>query len=93
MSSDKNSCHCVKTFGGRSKDADLGAAGWRLVLLKRLQRVVRQNNFMFSFDPQDGFHMVGIHKKLQKYSHKNFQEFMLFDLQGRLSQCSALPFG
>eukprot|EP00854_Cymbomonas_tetramitiformis_P005862 gene5862-biopygen5888 len=57
----------------------------KMETLKKLRRVTSQGDWCFSFDLKDGYHAVGIDPE--------FQEFMQFDIQGVLYQCSALPFG
>ncbi|KAK3239619.1 hypothetical protein CYMTET_50463 [Cymbomonas tetramitiformis] len=63
--------HCVKS---RCK----------METLKKLQRLAKPNDWCFSFDLQDGCHVVGIDPA--------FQEYMQFDVRGELFQCGALPF-
>lgn len=58
----------------------------RMETLKKLRRLAKPNDWcFFTFDLQDGFHALGI--------HRDFQKFMQFDIQGELFQCSAVPFG
>ncbi|KAK3256298.1 hypothetical protein CYMTET_34561 [Cymbomonas tetramitiformis] len=64
--------HCVKS---RCK----------METLKKLRRLAKPNDWCFSFDLQDGYHVVGIDPA--------FQEYMQFDVRGELFQCGALPFG
>ncbi|KAK3269832.1 hypothetical protein CYMTET_21730 [Cymbomonas tetramitiformis] len=64
--------HCVKS---RCK----------METLKKLHRLAKPNDWCFSFDLQDGYHVVGIDPA--------FQEYMQFDVRGELFQCGALPFG
>ncbi|KAK3232857.1 hypothetical protein CYMTET_56809 [Cymbomonas tetramitiformis] len=49
------------------------------------ERLAKPGDWCFGFDLQDGFHALGI--------HPDFQQFMQFDLQGELFQCSAILFG
>ena len=53
--------------------------------LKTLSRMAHKGDYMFSFDLQDGYHAIGIAPEDRKY--------FTFNLNGRLLQCSALPFG
>ncbi|KAK3238437.1 hypothetical protein CYMTET_51557 [Cymbomonas tetramitiformis] len=64
--------HCVKS---RCK----------METLKKLRRLAKPSDWCFSFDLQDGYHVVGIDPA--------FQEYMQFDVRGALFQCGALPFG
>ncbi|KAK3233721.1 hypothetical protein CYMTET_56004 [Cymbomonas tetramitiformis] len=64
--------HCVKS---RCK----------METLKKLRRLAKPNDWCFSFDLQDGYHVVGIDPA--------FQEYMQLDVRGELFQCGALPFG
>ncbi|KAK3266657.1 hypothetical protein CYMTET_24735 [Cymbomonas tetramitiformis] len=64
--------HCVKS---RCK----------MEMLKKLRRLAKPNDWCFSFDLQDGYHVVGIDPA--------FQEYMQFDVRGELFQCGALHFG
>ncbi len=59
--------------------------GMRMETLTRLRTLARPGDWMFSFDLQDGYNMVGIHPEDRKY--------FTFDIGGRLFQCAALPFG
>ncbi|KAK3248980.1 hypothetical protein CYMTET_41578 [Cymbomonas tetramitiformis] len=56
----------------------------KMETLKKLRRLAKPNDWCFSFDLQDGYHLVGI--------DKDFSEYMQFDV-GELFQCGALPFG
>ena len=53
--------------------------------LKKLARMARKGDYMFSFDLQDGYHAIGIAPEDRKY--------FTFNLNGKLLQASALPFG
>ena len=53
--------------------------------LSRLRTLARKNDWMVSFDLQDGYNMLGLHPDERK--------FFAFDIQGELFQCAALPFG
>ena len=57
----------------------------RFETLKLLQRIAKKGDYMFSFDLQDGYHAIGIAPEDRKY--------FTFNLNGRLLQASALPFG
>ncbi|KAK3256187.1 hypothetical protein CYMTET_34663 [Cymbomonas tetramitiformis] len=57
----------------------------KMKTLKKLRQLAEPNDWCFSFDLQDGYHVVGI--------DPDFQKYMQFDLQGHLFQCTALPFG
>ena len=57
----------------------------RFETLKTLSRIARKGDYMFSFDLQDGYHAIGIAPEDRKY--------FTFNLNGRLLQASALPFG
>jgi hypothetical protein len=53
--------------------------------LTRLRTLARKDDWMVSFDLQDGYNMLGIHPADRK--------FFTFDIQGELFQAAALPFG
>ncbi|KAK3232555.1 hypothetical protein CYMTET_57092 [Cymbomonas tetramitiformis] len=57
----------------------------KMETLKKLRRLAKPNDWCISFDLQDGYHVVGIDPA--------FQEYMQFDVRGKLFQCGALPFG
>ena len=57
----------------------------RFETLKTLSRLAKKGDWMFSFDLQDGYHTIGIAPEDRKY--------FTFNLNGRLLQASALPFG
>jgi hypothetical protein len=57
----------------------------RFETLKTLNRLAKKGDYMFSFDLQDGYHAIGIAPEDRKY--------FTFNLNGRLLQASALPFG
>ncbi|KAK3278968.1 hypothetical protein CYMTET_13127 [Cymbomonas tetramitiformis] len=74
-----------------------GKNKWRLVMnfhclksrckmetLTKLRRLAKPDDWCFSFDLDDGYHLVGIDKE--------FREYMRFDVRGELFQCDALPF-
>ncbi|KAK3262140.1 hypothetical protein CYMTET_28986, partial [Cymbomonas tetramitiformis] len=50
----------------------------RMETLKKLRKLAKPDDWCFTFDLQDGFHALGI--------HKDFQKFMQFDIQGELFQ-------
>ena len=53
--------------------------------LKSVRHLARPEDWMISFDLEDGYHAIGIHPKHQKY--------MTFSLNGQLYSCASLPFG
>jgi hypothetical protein len=57
----------------------------RCETLSRLRTLARRNDWMVSFDLQDGYNLLGIHPADRTY--------FAFDIQGELFCCSALPFG
>ena len=57
----------------------------RFETLKTLNRLAKKGDYMFSFDLQDGYHAIGIAPEDRKY--------FTFNLNGKLLQASALPFG
>lgn len=63
--------------------------------LRVLQRLARRDDWMISFDMQDGYHCVGIHPE-----HRKYMTFALPPAPGsppgsppRYIRCAALPFG
>ena len=53
--------------------------------LKVLRNLAQQGDFAISFDLQDGFHAIPIAEEDRKY--------LTFELDGKIWQCAALPFG
>lgn len=53
--------------------------------LKRLRHLTRKNDFMFSFDLQDGFYSLGI--------NESCRDFFTVNIQGTLYRFAALPMG
>lgn len=57
----------------------------RYETLKTLRSYARKNDYMISWDLQDGYHHLSIHPDDRK--------FFTFCVEGEYLQCSALPFG
>ncbi|KAK3256097.1 hypothetical protein CYMTET_34750 [Cymbomonas tetramitiformis] len=53
--------------------------------LKKLRRLARKHDYIFSSDLKDGYHLISSHPASQKYVQIEFR--------GDLMQCSALPLG
>jgi hypothetical protein len=50
-----------------------------------LKHLMQPNDYMFSLDLADGYYMIPIHPDHRKY--------LTFEIDGRVLQCAALPFG
>ena len=53
--------------------------------LKKLRRLAKKNDYLFSFDLQDGFYGINI--------HKDYQKFFTILVDGEYIQFTALPMG